>query len=40
MNSEVTWASQSGNLDFDIKFDQSGSSHIMGRGVFKFKTAK
>ena len=34
------WASQSGNLDFDIKFDQSGSSHIMGRGSFQVQDSQ
>ncbi len=34
------WASQSGNLEFDIKFDQSGSSHIMGRGNFQVQDSQ
>ena len=34
------WASQSGTIDYEIEFDQSGESYIMGRGSFQVQESQ
>ena len=34
------WASQSGTINYEIEFDQSGKSYIMGRGSFQVQESQ
>ena len=34
------WASQSGTISYEVEFDQSGKSHLMGRGSFQVQESQ
>jgi hypothetical protein len=34
------WASQSGTIGYEVEFDQSGKSHLMGRGSFQVQESQ